>query len=160
MEGCAGELLRGMALTRATDTQLKQFFLGGEVRWGNGAFQGKGFRSLGQEAIFACALRLRRGESWRGEDGSWLGDVVGPVIRDLGVGLAMNPDIEAALNAQAGKSGAPMNGKDFHIGDFDHGVLPATAPLSISSLSVAGLGFAFWLRKEERVAPPAFHVGA
>ena len=45
------ELLAGMVLTRAVDNRLKQFFLGGEVRWDGKAFQGKGFRSLGQEAI-------------------------------------------------------------------------------------------------------------
>src|SRR5262249_49267055 len=40
------EILRGMILTRATDNRLKAFFLGGEVRFGTTAFQGKGFRSL------------------------------------------------------------------------------------------------------------------
>ncbi len=48
------EILRGMLLTRATDNRLKQFFTGGEVRCGNASFQGKGFRSLGQEAIYAA----------------------------------------------------------------------------------------------------------
>ena len=55
------EILRGMMLTRATDNRLKAFFLGGEVRYGKTTFQGKGFRSLGQEAIYAAGLRLRRG---------------------------------------------------------------------------------------------------
>ena len=49
------EILRGMVLTRATDNRLKTFFTGGEVRYGEAAFQGKGFRSLGQEAIYAAA---------------------------------------------------------------------------------------------------------
>src|ERR1700676_5152181 len=70
------EILRGMVLTRATDNRLKTFFLAGEVRYGNTAFQGKGFRSLGQEAIYAAAIRLRRGPSFRGADGRWHGDVV------------------------------------------------------------------------------------
>jgi hypothetical protein len=55
------EILRGMILTRAVDNRLKQLFMGGEVRWGDRAFQGKGFRSLGQEAIYAGGIRLRRG---------------------------------------------------------------------------------------------------
>jgi len=55
------ELLRGMLLTRATDTRLKTFFSGSEIKYGNVAFQGKGFRSLGQEAVYAAALRLHRG---------------------------------------------------------------------------------------------------
>ncbi|MBA3297239.1 MAG: hypothetical protein H0U19_09900, partial [Acidobacteria bacterium] len=60
------EILRGMMLTRATDNRLKAFFAGGDVRYGEAAFQGKGFRSLGQEAIYAAGLRLRRGDTFRG----------------------------------------------------------------------------------------------
>jgi hypothetical protein len=55
------EILRGMILTRATDNRLKTFFTSGEVRFGESPFQGKGFRSLGQEAIYAAGIRLRRG---------------------------------------------------------------------------------------------------
>ena len=77
-----------MILTRATDNRLKQFFTGGEVRYGNTSFQGKGFRSLGQEAIYA-AIRLRRGDDFV-SDGGWRGDVISPMIRDLGAVLAMH----------------------------------------------------------------------
>src|SRR6185503_54017 len=78
------EILRGMLLTRATDTRLKSLFTSGEVRYRSASFQGKGFRSLGQEAIYAAAIRLRRGAQYRGANGRWQGDVIGPVIRDLG----------------------------------------------------------------------------
>ena len=77
-----------MVLTRAVDNRLKQFFMGGEVRWGDKAFQGKGFRSLGQEAIYAGGIRLRRGPKYQDADGGWNGDVLAPVIRDLGITLA------------------------------------------------------------------------
>ena len=50
-----------MMLTRATDNRLKAFFSSGEVRYGTHRFRAKGFRSLGQEAIYAAAIRLRRG---------------------------------------------------------------------------------------------------
>jgi 2-oxoisovalerate dehydrogenase E1 component len=149
------EILRGMALTRAVDSRLKQFFMGGEIRWGDLAFQGKGFRSLGQEAIYAAAVRLKRGPAFRGADGRWLGDVVAPVIRDVGVALAMRHDPEAVrmvLTAQMGKDGPPMFGKDLHTGDFGWGVLPATAPLAVGSLSMAGMAMAFWRQRTERVA--------
>jgi len=86
------EILRGMILTRATDNRLKAFFTGGEVRHGNASFQGKGFRSLGQEAIYASAIRLRRGDAFRDDQGSWRGDVVAPLIRDAGVVIAMRPE--------------------------------------------------------------------
>src|SRR5262249_33904095 len=115
------EILRGMVLTRATDNRLKAFFAQGEVRFRDTAFQGKGFRSLGQEAIYACTIRLKRGARYRGKDGDWRGDVVAPIIRDLGAALAMRPEAETVrmvLNAQMGKAGPPMKGKDLHIGDF------------------------------------------
>ena len=149
------EILKGMCLTRSVDNRLKQLFMGGEVRWGEMAFQGKGFRSLGQEAIYAGAIRLHRGASYRKADGSWGGDVFAPVIRDLGMTLAMRHDEEAVamvLRAQMGKSGPPMDGKDLHTGDFDWGVLPAAAPLAVGSLSMAGMAMAFMLEKSDRVA--------
>src|SRR5687767_13367264 len=63
------EILRGMVLTRAVDNRLKQFFASGEVRWRDTPFQGKGFRSLGQEAIYAGGIRLHRGATYRRPDG-------------------------------------------------------------------------------------------
>jgi 2-oxoisovalerate dehydrogenase E1 component len=149
------EILRGMVLTRAVDNRLKQLFASGEVRHQGVPFQGKGFRSLGQEAIYAAGIRLRRGAAWRDESGAWLGDVVGPIIRDLGIALAMRSDAEAVrtvLNAQAAKAGPPMDGKDLHIGDMRWGILPAAAPLGISTLTVAGLAMAFMREGSGRVA--------
>ena len=140
------EILRGMVLSRATDNRLKAFFSGGEVRYKGVQFQGKGFRSLGQEAIYASAIRLMRGPEYRAPDGSWRGDVVAPLIRDFGAALAMRPGpdlVRQALNAQMGKAGPPMEGKDLHIGDFSWGVLPPTAPLSISAMTIAGMAMGF-----------------
>jgi 2-oxoisovalerate dehydrogenase E1 component len=149
------EILKGMCLTRSVDNRLKQFFMGGEVRWGDMAFQGKGFRSLGQEAIYAGAIRLKRGAAYRQADGSWNGDVLAPVIRDLGMTLAMRHDEEAVamiLRAQMGKAGPPMSGKDLHTGDWAWGVLPAAAPLAVGSLSMAGMAMAFSIQQTQRVA--------
>ena len=149
------EILRGMLLTRATDNRLKSMFTSGEVRYGNTAFQGKGFRSLGQEAIYAAAIRLRRGAQYRGADGCWQGDVIGPVIRDLGATLAMRPQPETVrmvLNAQMGKVGAPLDGKDLHIGDFEWGILPPAAPLTTATLTIAGMAMAFGRDRSGRVA--------
>ena len=149
------EILRGMILTRAVDNRLKQFFLGGEIAYQDVPFQGKGFRSLGQEAIYAAAIRLKRGEAFRDPSRGWQGDIVGPIIRDLGVALAMRPDpstVRMVLNAQMAKSGPPMDGRDLHIGDWEWGILPATAPLSISTLSIAGVAMAFSREGHGRVA--------
>ncbi len=149
------EILRGMILTRATDNRLKTFFTGGEVKYGAASFQGKGFRSLGQEAIYAAGIRLRRGDAYRDPDGGWKGDVIGPVIRDLGITLAMRPDpgtVRMVLNAQMGKVGAPLEGKDLHIGDFANGILPPAAPLTTATLTIAGMAMAFWREASGRVA--------
>ena len=149
------EILYGMVLTRATDNRLKVFFTGGEIRYGKAAFQGKGFRSLGQEAIYAAAIRLWRGSKYRGSGSSWRGDVVGPVIRDLGVVLGMRPEadtVRMVLNAQMGKVGPPLDGKDLHIGDFAWGILPPAAPLTTATLTIAGMAMAFWRDGSGRVA--------
>ncbi|HSP14344.1 MAG TPA: thiamine pyrophosphate-dependent enzyme [Thermoanaerobaculia bacterium] len=145
------DILRGMILTRAVDNRLKQFFTSGEVRWRNTSFQGKGFRSLGQEAIYAAVLRLRTD------------DVISPMIRDLGAVLAKNKSRETVrmvLNAQMGKAGPPMNGKDLHVGDWEHGVLPAMAPLGGPALTIAGIAMAFHLDRSERVAVSFVGEGA
>jgi 2-oxoisovalerate dehydrogenase E1 component len=149
------DMLRGMLLTRATDNRLKAFFTGGDIRYANAAFQGKGFRSLGQEAIYAASIRLRRGAAYRGADGRWTGDVIAPVIRDLGATLAMRPEpdtVRMVLNAQMGKVGAPLDGKDLHIGDFGWGILPPAAPLTTATLTMAGMALAFAREGAGRVA--------
>jgi 2-oxoisovalerate dehydrogenase E1 component len=149
------EILRGMLLTRATDNRLKTFFTGGEIRYRAAAFQGKGFRSLGQEAIYAGGIRLRRGAKYHQPGGRWTGDVIGPVIRDLGITLAMRPEPETVrmvLNAQAGKAGPPLEGKDLHIGDFGWGILPPAAPLTTATLTIAGMAMGFWRDGSGRVA--------
>jgi 2-oxoisovalerate dehydrogenase E1 component len=148
------EILRGMVLTRATDNRLKAFFTGGEVRYGDTTFQGKGFRSLGQEAIYAAVIRLRRGDAFR-QNGEWRGDVFAPVIRDLGATLAMRPGTETirmALSAQMAKAGPPMDGKDLHVGDMNYGILPAAAPLGVGTLTMAGMAMAFGRDGSGRVA--------
>jgi 2-oxoisovalerate dehydrogenase E1 component len=148
------EILRGMFLTRATDNRLKQFFTSGEVKWKNTSFQGKGFRSLGQEAIYAAVIRLRR-EAY--------GDVISPMIRDLGavLGMSNRPEtVRMVLNAQMGKSGPPMDGRDLHVGDWDRGILPAMAPLGSPALTIAGIAMAFKLRNEPRVAVSFIGEGA
>ena len=122
------EILRGMLLTRATDNRLKTFFTGGEVRFRRRArFRARDSARSGQEAIYAAGIRLRRGEQYRDGRG-WTGDVIAPIIRDLGAALAMRPSPETVrmvLSAQMGKAGPPMDGKDLHVGDFGFGILPA-----------------------------------
>jgi 2-oxoisovalerate dehydrogenase E1 component len=81
--------------------------------------------------------------------------VVGPIIRDLGVVLAMRPEpatVRMVLSAQMGKAGPPMDGRDLHVGDWEHGILPASAPLAISAMTLAGAAMAFARDGSGRVA--------
>lgn len=143
-------MLNGIFLTRACDNRMKQMFLSSELKYRDLGFQGKGFRSLGQEAIFGAALRLKRGPTFLTEEG-WTGDVIAPLIRDLGAMLAFSDDVTIALAAQSGKNGAPMHGKDLHYGDLQSGVLFAAAPLSIATCTVTGMALRFQLDRQERV---------
>lgn len=136
------EILRGMLRTRHLDGRLKKFFMSSEVKQPDGApFQGKGFRSMGQEAIYAAAIRLRRGDEFK-QNGNYAGDFVAPMIRDLGLALAMGQRPYDVMAAQMGKIGKPTNGKDLHIGDFACGIIPPAAPITISTGSACGIGFA------------------
>jgi len=144
-------LLRGIILTRAVDNKMKQLFLSSAMRYGDKGFQGKGFRSLGQEAIYGAALRLRRGVEWV-RPGGWAGDVVGPLIRDLGVSLAFTDDVDMCLNAQVGKAGAPNDGRDLHLGQPERGVFMVAAPLSIATCTMTGAALGFARKQQDRVA--------
>src|SRR6185295_13755212 len=149
------EMMRGMVLMRALDNRLKQFYLQGDVKYGNVGVQGKGFRSLGQEAIYAAGIRLRRGAEYRDGEGGWHGDVVCPLIRDNALVLAMHNDpwtIRMILNAQIGKAGPPMDGRDIHVADFGWGIFPPTAPLGVNAVNIAGVAMAFAREGSDRVA--------
>src|SRR5574339_613866 len=62
---------------------------------------------------------------------------------------ALNPaTVRMILNGQMAKAGPPMDGRDLHIGDFDWGIVPASAPLSISSLTAAARGLPALVRRQ------------
>jgi 2-oxoisovalerate dehydrogenase E1 component len=157
------EIMRGMVLMRALDNRLKLLYLQGDVKYGSAGVQGKGFRSLGQEAIYAAGIRLRRGSAYRDGDGGWRGDVVCPLIRDNALVLAMHNDpwtIRMILNAQIGKAGPPMDGRDIHVADWGWGILPPTAPLGVNAVNIAGVAMAFAREGSERVAISLIGEGA
>src|SRR5206468_3686908 len=88
-------------------------------------------------------------------EGGWTGDVIGPMIRDLGVTFAMRPEpatVRMVLNSQMAKTGPPTDGKDFGYGDLDWGILLPASPLTIATLTLAGMAMAFSRDKSGRVA--------
>jgi hypothetical protein len=116
------EILRGMILTRAVDNRLKQFFTGSEVRYKDAPFQGKGSDRSGRRRSMPPAIRLRRGPAYH--DGKAAGKATSSArssatsARRWRCGPSARP-VRMILNAQMGKDGPPMNGRDLHIGDFD-----------------------------------------
>jgi 2-oxoisovalerate dehydrogenase E1 component len=134
------QIYKWMVLTRTLDNRLKELFDSKDVLWNQYPSPMKGFRSWGQEAIVGLALRLRRSE-----------DIVAPVIRDLGVLLAWTDDVDNALMVQAGKADSPMAGRDLHIGNFEKGVLPPTAPLAVATQTLIGIAYALKMDGSDRV---------
>lgn len=139
---------RWMTRTRALDTHLKDLFANGLDTPDGDKFGGKGFRSTWQEAVVASATALNlASEAAQGVRHS--ADVVAPMIRDVGLALAMGQSPTAIFAAQMGKSGSNMDGghegaggRDLHIGDLDLGILPPTAPLPIASATTTGIALA------------------
>ena len=88
------------------------------------------------------------------------GDLIAPMIRDIGLGLAMGDTPLDVMAANLGKAGSNQNGgwegaggRDLHVGAWHVGVLPPTAPLPIASVTMTGLAFAAWRQNLDR-----FHV--
>ena len=157
------EWQRVMTRTRRLDEALKQLFTEGRPTPDGGMFGGKGFRSTWQEAIVAAATALNRqpdapldARPGQGYDG----DLVAPMIRDVGLGLAMGDTPLSVMSANLGKVGSNQNGghddaggRDLHVGAWHVGVLPPTAPLPIASATMTGLAFAAMRQGLDR-----FHV--
>ncbi|MAF93407.1 hypothetical protein CMO85_01935 [Candidatus Woesearchaeota archaeon] len=157
------EWQRLMTRTRCLDAALKDIFTEGVETPDGGRFGGKGFRSTWQEGVVAVATALNRQpdaprDARPGE--GYEGDLVAPMIRDVGLGLAMGDTPLDVMAANLGKAGSNQNGgwddaggRDLHVGAWHVGVLPPTAPLPIASATMTGLAFAAWRQSIDR-----FHV--
>ena len=139
---------RWMTRTRCLDGHLKDLFMNGVPTPDGGRFGGKGFRSTWQEAIVACATALNLAKD-QPSGSQHSGDVVAPMIRDIGLAMAMGQTPTDLFSAQMGKADSYMDGghagaggRDLHIGDMRLGVLPPTAPLPIASATTTGIALA------------------
>ncbi|MDC1420095.1 thiamine pyrophosphate-dependent enzyme [Euryarchaeota archaeon] len=137
-----------MLRTRILDDHLKDLFTNGISLPDGGKFTGKGFRSTWQEGIVACASALRNNYDANSENIDFP-DAIAPMIRDTGLALAMGQTPLEIFSAQMGKSGSYMDGghsgyggRDLHIGNWEKGILPPTAPLPIASATLTGVALA------------------
>lgn len=157
------EWQRTMTRTRCLDSALKDLFTEGVETPDGSRFGGKGFRSTWQEGVVAVATALQRQPDAPRDarpGAGYEGDLVAPMIRDIGLGLAMGDTPLDVMAANLGKVGSNQNGgwedaggRDLHVGAWHVGVLPPTAPLPIASATMTGLAFAAWRQGLER-----FHV--
>ena len=153
------EWQRMMTRTRNLDSHLKEIFTVGMDTPDGDKFGGKGFRSTWQEGCVAVATALNRNQT--NEPGSpYDGDFVAPMIRDIGLCMAMGDTPADLMTAQMGKADSVMNGgieaaggRDLHVGCFHRGVLPPTAPLPIASVTLTGMALSSWKKEDGR-----FHV--
>ena len=157
------EWQRLMTRTRKLDAHLKTIYTDGMPTPDGGTFGGKGFRSTWQEGVVAVATALNRQvdaprDALPGQ--GYDGDLIAPMIRDIGLGLAMGDTPLDVMAANLGKAGSNQNGgwegaggRDLHVGAWHVGVLPPTAPLPIASVTMTGLAFAAWRQNLDR-----FHV--
>ena len=157
------EWQRMMTRTRCLDTALKAIYSEGVPTPDGQRFGGKGFRSTWQEGVVAVATALRRQPDAPRDarpGAGYDGDLVAPMIRDIGLGLAMGDTPLDVMAANLGKAGSNQNGgwddaggRDLHVGAWHIGVLPPTAPLPIAAATMTGLAFAAWRQGLNR-----FHV--
>ena len=147
---------RWMHRTRILDSHLKDLFVNGIETPDGGRFGGKGFRSTWQEAVVACASALKRSIDMPPNEKN-SADVIAPMIRDVGLALSMGQTPKEIFAAQMGKADSYMDGghpgsggRDLHIGEWEKGVLPPTAPLPIASATLTGVALAASLLEVRR----------
>ena len=159
-----------MTRTRMLDSELKSIYTDRMETPDGSSFGGKGFRSTWQEGVVAVATALKRqpdaprdARPGKGYDG----DLVAPMIRDIGLGLAMGDTCLDVMAANLGKVGSNQNGgwddaggRDLHVGAWHVGVLPPTAPLPIASVTMTGLAFAAWRQNLNRFQVACIGEGA
>jgi TPP-dependent pyruvate/acetoin dehydrogenase alpha subunit len=129
-------LYRGMVRIRQFEERVKYLFL-------EGVMPGTIHQYQGQEAIAVgvCAA-LREG------------DVITSTHRPHGHALARGLTVEALLHELFGKATGCCRGKggSMHVGDLEKGMLPAIAIVGGGVPIATGMGLAFRMRKEARVA--------
>jgi TPP-dependent pyruvate/acetoin dehydrogenase alpha subunit len=133
-------IYRGIRLTRELEERLVVLFRQSKVVGGL-------FRSLGQEGeSVASAYALRRRT-----DGT--GDMLSPLIRNLGSMLVMGATPGEVLRQYMAKGDSPARGKELniHFTCYDRGFIGQISPLGDMVPVMAGVALSFRQRGEERV---------
>ena len=129
------ELYYWMRLTRSLEERLVNLYRQTKVVGGL-------FRSLGQEAdAVGSAYALERG------------DVLSPLIRNLGSMLVKGATPVEILKQYMAKADSPTRGRELniHFGDTDRGFIGQISPLGDMVPVMAGVTLTFRMRSERRV---------
>ena len=129
------ELYYWMRLTRSLEERLVNLYRQTKVVGGL-------FRSLGQEAdAVGSAYALRRG------------DVLSPLIRNLGSMLVKGATPVEILKQYMAKADSPTRGRELniHFGDTERGFIGQISPLGDMVPVMAGVTLTFKMRGEDRV---------
>jgi pyruvate dehydrogenase E1 component alpha subunit/2-oxoisovalerate dehydrogenase E1 component alpha subunit len=130
------ELYRYMRLNRVVEERLVNLYRQGKVVGGL-------YRSLGQEATsVGTAYALAKG------------DIVGPLIRNLGVVLVMGYTPRDVMTQYMARATSPSGGKDcnLHFGRPDRGVISPISMLGALVPVMAGIALAGRMLKKDLVA--------
>jgi len=129
-------LLRDMLRARATDDRIEALYKQGRLV--GGCFSGRGQEgcSVGSTA----ALEK--------------GDVIGPMIRNLGSMLRFGLPIHMLMRNYLGRATGPTKGRDgnSHFGSIEHGILGPISMLGALIPVCMGAALAFRMRGEKHVA--------
>jgi pyruvate dehydrogenase E1 component alpha subunit/2-oxoisovalerate dehydrogenase E1 component alpha subunit len=130
------ELYRFLRLTRVLEERLVHLYRQGRIVGGL-------YRSLGQEATSV-------GSAYALEPG----DVLGPLIRNLGSVLVMGYTPREVLLQHLARAGSPTAGKDcnLHLGSPERGVVPAIAMLGELVPVMAGVALGARMQGKNLVA--------
>lgn len=126
-------LYEGMLRNRLHDIALKRFVRGGVIS--------KAWLGTGEEAATIGAVHAIDRKR----------DVVSPMIRNAGACHEMGMPVEAMLHGYLGTRESPSAGKDGHVGDLAHRVLPPISPVGDTIPVAAGIALSFVQRGEDRV---------
>ncbi|HEY3169949.1 MAG TPA: thiamine pyrophosphate-dependent enzyme, partial [Thermoanaerobaculia bacterium] len=129
------ELYRFMRLNRVVEEKLVNLYRQGKVVGGL-------YRSLGQEATsVGTAYALKKG------------DIVGPLIRNLGAVLVMGYSPRDVLTQYMARATSPSGGKDcnLHFGKPERGVVSPISMLGALIPVMSGIALAARMQKKDTV---------
>jgi pyruvate dehydrogenase E1 component alpha subunit len=139
------DLYYWMRLTRAVDDRLMLLYNQGKIL-------GASFSQRGHEAISVGAAYVLDPE-----------DIIAPMHRDLGAYLVRGMSPRRIMAQHLGRVTGPSRGRDGNmhgLGDLSLGIIGFVSMLPASLPVTAGVGLAFWLREEARVAMTFFGDGS